>query len=351
MKKISFFISICFILMLGPSCVFASDIFTNYMVMDIDSGRVFYEKASDERRLPASTTKIMTLVVALENSELTDVVKVGNEILTMDGSNIYTEVGESILMQDLLYGMILRSGNDAAMTVASHAGGNVKNFVKLMNEKARSLGLRNTVFNNPTGLDDNEKNMTTVRDLSLIYRYGYKNKVFRDIVGSETYSSSSDRKSYYFVNRSKIINMDDRITGAKTGYTPDAGRVLVSSATNNDLNVVISTMSKIDYGYSEHINFYNKVFSTYRNYKILDKDYFDVKSSLNGKLYIKNSFSYPVSDDEKDKIDKRIVYNGKKDNQVGQVLVYLDNDLIHKESIYLQKEKIGFFDRIKAFFR
>ena len=140
MKKISFFISICFILMLGPSCVFASDIFTNYMVMDIDSGRVFYEKASDERRLPASTTKIMTLVVALENSELTDVVKVGNEILTMDGSNIYTEVGESILMQDLLYGMILRSGNDAAMTVASHAGGNVKNFVKLMNEKAKSLG-------------------------------------------------------------------------------------------------------------------------------------------------------------------------------------------------------------------
>ena len=112
----------------------------------------------------------MTLVVALENSELTDVVKVGNEILTMDGSNIYTEVGESILMQDLLYGMILRSGNDAAMTVASHAGGNVKNFVKLMNEKARSLGLRNTVFNNPTGLDDYEKNMTTVRDLSLIYR-------------------------------------------------------------------------------------------------------------------------------------------------------------------------------------
>lgn len=84
---------------------------------------------------------------------------------------------------------------------------------------------------------------------------------------------------------------------------------------------------------------------------ILDKDYFDVKSSLNGKLYIKNSFSYPVSDDEKDKIDKRIVYNGKKDNQVGQVLVYLDNDLIHKENIYLQKEKIGFFDRIKAFFR
>ena len=145
--------------------------------------------------------------------------------------------------------------------------------------------------------------------------------------------------------------MDDRITGAKTGYTPDAGRVLVSSATNNDLNVVISTMSKIDYGYSEHINFYNKVFSIYRNYKILDKDYFDVNSSLEGKLYIKNSFSYPISDDEKDKIDKRIVYNGKKDNQVGQVLVYLDNDLIHKENIYLQKEKMGFFDRVKAFFR
>ncbi len=348
MKRFSFFVIFSFLML--PGFVFASDIFTNYMVMDMDSGRIFYEKASDERKLPASTTKIMTLIVALENSELTDVVKVGNEILTMDGSNIYTEVGESILMQDLLYGMILRSGNDAAMTVASHAGGNVKNFVKLMNEKAKSLGLKNTIFNNPTGLDDNEKNMTTVRDLSLIYSYGYKNKTFREILKTPKYSATSNKKSYYFVNRSKIINKDKRITGAKTGYTPDAGRVLVSSATNNDLDVVISTMSKIDYGYSEHINFYNQVFSTYKNYKILDKDYFDVNSSLEGKLYIKNSFSYPVSDDEKDKIDKRIVYNGKKDNQVGQVLVYLDNDLIHKENIYLQKEKISFFDRIKAFF-
>lgn len=350
MKRFYFLISICFMLMLVPRCVCASDIFSNYIVMDMESGRVFYEKASDEKRLPASTTKIMTLVVGLENSNLSDVVRVGDEILTMDGSNIYVEIGENILMQDLMYGMILRSGNDASMVIAKNAGGTVDNFVKLMNEKARSLGLKNTVFNNPSGLDDYEKNITTVRDLSLIYRYGYRNKIFRDIVGSKTYSSSSDKKSYYFVNRSKIINMDKRITGAKTGYTPDAGRVLVSSASNGDLDVVISSISKIDYGYGEHINFYNSVFSKYRKYMILDKYHFDVNSNFKGKLYIKDSFSYPVSSEEKDKIDKKIVYNGKKDGVVGEVLVYLDSDLIHKEKLYLKKDKINFFDRIKAFF-
>lgn len=341
-----------FLFMFIPIDVFASsDIFDNYIVMDIDSNRVFYERASDERKLPASTTKIMTLVVALENSNLSDVVKVGDEILTMDGSNIYLEVNENILMQDLMYGMILRSGNDASMVIAKHAGGNVSNFVKLMNEKAKILNLKNTEFNNPSGLDDNEKNYSSVRDLSLIYSYGYSNKTFRKIVGSKSYSASSDKKSYYFNNRSKILSMDNRVTGAKTGYTPSAGRVLVSSASNDDLNVVVSSISKIDYGYKEHISFYDKIFSNYRNYMILDKDNFDINSSLKGKIYIKNSFSYPLSDSEIDKVSKKVIYNKKKSGVVGEVLVYLEDDLIHKEKLYLKKSKVSFFEKVLEWFK
>lgn len=350
MNRVVLFFMFSFSFLFLPSCVFASDIFSNYMVMDMDSGRVFYEKASDEVRLPASTTKIMTLVVALENSNLSDVVKVGDEILAVDGSNIYAEVGESILMQDLLYGMILRSGNDASMIIAKHVGGSVSNFVKLMNEKALLLGLKNTHFNNPSGLDDDERNFTTVRDLSLIYSYGYRNSFFRDIVGTRKYSSSSDRKSYSFSNRSKILFMDDRITGAKTGYTPSAGRVLVSSASNGDLDVVISSISKIDYGYGEHISFYDKVFSNYKKYTILDKEHFDVNASFDGTLYIKNSFSYPISDLEKDMINKKVIYNGNKSGVVGEVLVYLDDALIHREDIYLKKNSVCFFDRVRSFF-
>ena len=348
MKKV---IIISFLLIgLFPYSVKANnEIFENYIVMDIESKRIFYEKAKDIKILPASTTKIMTALVAIENSNLSDVVKVGDEILTIDGANIYEEIGENILMQDLLYGMILRSGNDAAMTIARHTSGSVEKFVKLMNEKSRKLNLKNTIFNNPTGLDDNEKNYSSVHDLALLYSSAYKNKTFREIIGTLNYKASSDKKSYYFINRSKIISMDDRITGAKTGYTPQAGRVLVSSAKDNDLNIVISTKGN-DYGYKNHINFYNDIFNKYKKYKILDNKTFKINSKLKGNLYIKNSFSYPLAKDEIDKISKKIVFNKKKEGIVGEVLIYFDNDLIHKESVYLKKENQSFISKIKQFF-
>lgn len=348
MKKIFllFILSIIFI----PSTALAlGNNFSNYIVMDIDSKRIFYEKASNEVKLPASTTKIMTLIVALENSNLSDVASVGEEILTIDGSNIYLEMNEKILMQDLLYGMILRSGNDASMTIAKNISSNIPNFVKLMNEKAQYLHLKNTKFNNPTGLDDNEKNYSTVKDLSLIYSYGYKNKTFREIVKTKEYRTTSTKKSYYFKNRSKILNMDNRITGAKTGYTPKAGRILVSSANFNNLNIVISSISKNDYGYEEHIKFYNDIFNNYKNYIILDKNNFKLNSPL-GKTYIKNSYSYPLSRSEVNKISKKVIYNKKKHDVIGEVLIYLDKELIHKENLYLKKEKINFFTKIKSFF-
>lgn len=350
MKKLLFLITLTLILI--PTKISAlNNIFDNYIVMDIDSKRIFEEKNKDEQKLPASTTKIMTLIVALENSNQEDVVTVKDEILTIDGSNIYLEMNENILMQDLEYGMILRSGNDAAMTIARHTGNTVSNFVKLMNQKSKQLNLKNTHFNNPTGLDDNEKNISTVHDLSLIYSYGYKNKAFRDILKTKTYKATSSTKSYYFKNRSKILNMDDRITGAKTGYTPTAGRILVSSATNNNLNLVIASISKIDYGYQKHIDLYNKIFSNYKNYKLLDKNNLKLKTNLKGKPYIGNSFSYPLTKNEKENISKKIVYNGKKEDQVGEILIYLKDDIIHREKLYLKQEKVSLADKIKSFFK
>ena len=348
MKKI-FLLFILSIIFIPSSALALGNNFSNYIVMDMESKRIFYEKASNEVKLPASTTKIMTLVVALENSSLSDVATVGEEILTIDGSNIYLEMNEKILMQDLLYGMILRSGNDASMTIAKNISSSIPNFVKLMNEKSQYLHLKNTKFNNPTGLDDNEKNYSTVKDLSLIYSYGYKNKTFREIVKTKEYSATSTKKSYYFKNRSTILNMDNRITGAKTGYTPKAGRILVSSANSNNLNIVISSISKNDYGYEEHIKFYDDIFNNYKNYIILDKNNFKLNSSL-GKTYIKNSYSYPLSKSEVNKISKKVIYNKKKHGVIGEILIYLDKELIHKEKLYLKEEKIDFFTKIKSFF-
>ncbi|MDO4369143.1 MAG: D-alanyl-D-alanine carboxypeptidase [bacterium] len=344
MKRI-FFLIIFFLLCISSN-IYADNL-SGYIVSDMKSGRIFYEKSANKRILPASTTKVMTAIVAIENSNLTDVVHVGDEILTVDGTNIYLEPGESILMSDLLYGLIMRSGNDCAMAIGKHISGSVSNFVKLMNEKARELGLKNTVFNNPTGLDDYEENYTSLSDLAKIYTYAYNNTVFREIINTLEYKTSSDKKSYYFKNRTKILSMYDKITGGKTGYTPKAGRLLISSASNNDMDLVITSVGN-GYGYNEHINFYEKVFSNYKNYLIIDKNNFNVSSSL-GKTYIKKSFSYPLSTEEFGKISKKVVFNNNKKGIIGQIQIYLKDDLIYKDNVYLKKEKTSFFKRIFGF--
>lgn len=349
MKKVlvSLFLFLIFIF---PLRIRADEVLNSYVIMDIDSGRVIKGLNKDERILPASTTKIMTLIVAIENSNLFDVVKVGNEILIADGTNIYAEVGENFLLEDLLYGMILRSGNDAALIIANHTGGTVDNFVKLMNEKARQLHLTNTVFQNPTGLDDTTKNYTTVSDLANIYSYGYKNELFRDILKTKEYRTSSDKKSYYFKNRTEILNMYPKATGGKTGYTPKAGRLLVSSASNNNLNLVIASRGN-SYGYKTHINMYEDIFSKYKNCLILDKNRFNQKTDLNGTLYIKKSFKYPLTDEERNNIRKVLVYNQNKNGYVADIIIYLGDEEIYKEKVYLKERKTNLLRRIINLFK
>ena len=349
MKKVLAFLFLLLILIF-PFKIRADEILNNYVVMDMDSGRIIKSLNKDERILPASTTKIMALIVAIENSNLSDVVKVGNEILIADGTNIYAEIGENFLFEDLLYGMILRSGNDAALIIANHTGGTVDNFVRLMNEKASQLHLTDTMFQNPTGLDDTTKNYTTVSDLADIYSYGYKNALFRDILKTKEYKTSSDKKSYYFKNRTEILNMYPKTTGGKTGYTPRAGRLLVSSASNNDLNLVIASRGN-SYGYKTHINMYESIFSKYKNYLILDKNRFYQKTDLNGTLYIKNSFKYPLADEERKNIRKILVYNKNKKGYVADIIIYLDDEVIYKEKVYLKEEKISLIKRIINFFK
>ena len=239
MKKIFLFV-ISFIL-------FSSNVLASSIIMDIDSGRIFSEKASNEVRLIASTTKIMTAILAIESNRLEDIVTAKEEILSMYGSNIYLEYNENMTLLDLVYGLMLRSGNDASVVIASYVGGNIENFVKIMNKKAKELGLTNTIFSNPNGLDDDTKNYSTAKDLAILYSYAYKNKTFRDIVGTKYYKTTSDLKSYTWKNRNNLLFTYDKANGGKTGYTPLAGRLLVSSASNNDLNLCMVTIDKSSY--------------------------------------------------------------------------------------------------------
>lgn len=319
-------------------------------VVDISSGRVLASKNIDDKRLVASTTKIMTAIVAIENSDLYNVVTAKDEILTMYGSNIYLEYNENMVLLDLLYGLMLRSGNDAATTIATYVGGTEDNFVKMMNKKAQELGMEDTIYNNPTGLDDDTKNYSTARDLTTLYSYAYKNNMFKLIVGSKTYIAKSDKKTYEWSNKNKILTMYDKSTGGKTGYTPSAKRVLVTSASNNDLDLAIASFNNV-YDYDLHIKLYEDIFNRYKNYLIVNKDTFKLNYDDNDNLYIKESFSYPLTEKEKNNITTKIDMNKETKNNIkGYLYVYLDDQIIKKIDVYSKEEKMSFFDKIKNFF-
>ena len=162
------------------------------IVMDITSGRVLYEKNSHEKKLIASTTKILTAIIVLENAELNEYVQIGQEVLKMYGTNIYIEVGEKIKIIDLLYGLLLRSGNDAAVALAIATSGSEEKFIEEMNKKAKEIGMKNSLFLNPHGLDEETKNYSTAYDMALLMQYAYKNEIYNTISQTQKYIATTE---------------------------------------------------------------------------------------------------------------------------------------------------------------
>lgn len=234
------------------------------LVMDFETGTVLYEKNAYRKRPMASTTKIMTAIVALERSELDDDVLISQRAANMGGSVMGLKKDSIVKMHELLHGLLICSGNDAAVAIAEHVGGSVEGFCELMNEKALEVGAYSTSYSNPHGLDA-ENHYTTAYDLAKITRYALKNPVFNDIV----------KKTEFFFNGKSLKSTNEMLTcyegadGVKTGYTGLAGRCLVTSATRNDkrfISVVLfcdtknlrtsSSQKILDYSFME----FDKVF-------------------------------------------------------------------------------------------
>ena len=214
-----------FMLFLIPINVFASDTSKASIVMDVDSGRILYSHNINEKRLIASITKIMTATVALENGDVNKIITAGDEVLKMYGTNIYIELNERMSLKDLLYGLMLRSGNDAAVVIANGVSGSEEKFVKLMNDKASEIGMRNTTFNNCHGLDEKTENYSTAYDMALLSRYIYnKSSLYRKITSTYKYKLETDQKSYLWYNRNKLLKSYKYCISGKTGYTPRAGK-------------------------------------------------------------------------------------------------------------------------------
>ena len=339
-----------FLLLIFPIRVYAY----SSVVIDVDSGRILYENNSHSKELIASTTKIMTCIIVLENSDIEKEITVGDEILEMVGTNIYISVGEKLKIIDLLYGLMLRSGNDAAETLAYNTLG-YDEFINKMNLKAKEIGMKNTTFSNPHGLDDNTMNYSTAYDMALLSKYAYKNKVYRKIISTKKYVTKSNLKSYVWYNRMSLLNKYKNCIGGKNGYTPKAGKSLVSYASNKNITLSVITLDDSDI-YNNHINIYDKYFSLYKKYLIVDKNNFYMSDNyVNKKYYLKKSFSYILKEEEVDKISTLIeIFPTTKDYLSGKVIVNLNNEKIGEINIYeknnKKKKDISIFQKIKALF-
>lgn len=356
MKKI-----LLLIILLFPISVFAMSV-DLAIVMDLDSGRVLYGKNIHKEKLIASTTKIMTAIVALENARLSDEVEVGTEILKSYGSGIYIQVGEKITLEHLLYGLMLRSGNDAAMAIANYIGGSMEGFVKLMNDKAYSLGMENTIFYNSHGLEESngKGNTSTSYDMALLTKYAALNEKYQKIVSTKSITVKTNYKTYVWSNKNKLLRQYEYTTGGKTGFTEKARRTLVTTAKKDDKSLVIVTLNDPN-DFSNHKKLYEEYFNRYCLVEALDKNNFKVteKYYKKDKLYIKNNYKLLLTENEKDNLNLDIklkrLKNVDDNEKVGVVEVTLNNKLLHQENIYLaktkEKEKVSLFKKIINWFK
>ena len=357
MKKI--LVVIISFLILIPNTYASTSSASSYILMDASTGRVLLGKDINNQRLIASITKIMTCIIALENTDIENIVTVDESILKAYGSGIYIQIDEEITVKDLLYGLMLRSGNDAAVMIANYISGSEEDFVKLMNNKAKELGMTNTTFNNSSGLDEQGGNYSTAYDMALLTKYAMKNKIYQTIVGTEKYQVKTNYKSYSWTNKNKLLKYD-YITGGKTGYTEKAKRTLVTTATINNMDLIVVTLKDSD-DWNTHLDLYEYAKNNYTSYKVLNKSKFKIEEDnyFKGNLYIENDVYIPFKKSETDSIVSHIKLYKVKDYKDGDVVginqIIYKNKVIYEENIYIdtytkKEKKENIFSKIKKWF-
>lgn len=316
----------------------------SYIVINASNNKVIEGKDIHLVRSVASVSKIMTAIVAIENGNLDKEVTIKQEDIDTYGSSIYLQIGDKITLLDLVYGLMLRSGNDAAKAIARVVGGNVEGFASMMNEKALEIGMRNSTFTNPSGLDVNETgNLSTSYDLGILMSYALQNEIFLTISGTKEYKSSKGTWS----NKNKLLRNYENTIAGKTGFTYKAKRTLVTAARENDTTLVVVTL---DCGndFNFHKFLYEKNFSTYETLKILDKGenyiqeyvvtcdkniYVTIKKDDREEYSILHNIDYDYS--------KIFLLKGEDKEEVGRCNVSINTNSVNKK---------GLWDKIKDFF-
>ena len=269
------------------------------IVYERSSGKILYGKEENEKRKMASTTKIMTAIVVLENTNLDDIVTISSKAAGTGGSRLGLHKDDKISIRDLLYGLLLCSGNDAAVALAEHVSGDLSNFANMMNSKATSLGLSSTHFVTPHGLDD-DNHYTTAYELALITNYALKNDVFANLVKTKTYTISINNHPKTLSNTNELLGNLDGVYGVKTGFTNGANRCLVTAVKRDNMDIiciVLGADTKKDRT-KDSINLINYSFNNFKMVHIKEKI---TNEFVNWKIC--NSSSFRVEKGVSDSVD------------------------------------------------
>lgn len=280
----------------------------------------------------------MTAVIAIESGKMNKYVTVNDKVLESYGSNIYLSIGEKMKLEDMVYGLMMQSGNDAALMIADYLGGE-EAFVGKMNKKAKQIGMKNTSFSNPHGLDEKNENYSTAYDMAILMRYANSLSMFRKITGCKSHTVTTNDKTYSWKNKNKLLYSYKYTTGGKTGYTDKAHRTLVTSASKGNMNLIVVTLNDGN-DFSNHKELYEYGFNNYIMEKVFDKD----KMNLSNKsIYALDDYFYPITKQEKELIvveyqikDKK---NFKNNEEAGKAIVKLGSKVIHEEKLYIKVKK------------
>jgi D-alanyl-D-alanine carboxypeptidase (penicillin-binding protein 5/6) len=300
------------------------------IVMETKTHRILYEKNAKEQLLPASITKILTCITALELMEKDRIIQISYDATAVDGSRIYVERNEIWTLEQLLYGLMLSSGNDAATAIAESYSGNKSDFIYEMNECAKKIGMNQSYFTNPTGLDSITQNKTTAYDMALLMSYALQNEDFRKITSTKKYSCAIQNKGYLFRNKHRLIQSNDEVTGGKTGYTEKAKRTLVTSYKRNNMEIVVVTFQSNN-DWEEHNALANYCFHEYHLEKMVS----------NLTLYFTLSkLPYPLEAEELfcPMKESEVISTCFYYNEDGVCVKYLDHDQVIGEYL-LEREK------------
>lgn len=324
------------------------------IIMDQKTGRIFYGKNEHEKMRIASITKIMTAIIAIESGKLDEKVTVSDRAVRTEGSSIYLQPGEKILLEDLVYGLMLRSGNDAAVAIAEHVGGSVEGFVFLMNEKAQQIGMKNTYFSNPHGLDDHEDHYSTAYDMALLTKYAMANETFRTISGTRVHRAPHPEGwMREWPNKHRLVNgLYPHANGGKTGYTRRANRTLVTTAEKDGMELIAVTLnSRSATDWQDHVQMFEHVFAEYQYETVIEAGTVEVVKDpvYRGKVYLERSFIYPVTEEEREQfsVKYRLIKpekNWKRNEEkipdiIGKAEIYFAGELVHTMPVFYKKSE------------